>query len=137
MVYAFPGAPAALVQRFQTPLLRIFPTAVSLESLLPTADLVIGYGSGLVATALLRGVPLLLVPRWSEQYLTAQRVEALGAGLMMRGPPTQASYSSLITTVLGPPKFQGAAQAFTKKYAEFDGAQSVKGTVACIEGAIR
>ena len=136
VICAFPGGSAALIQRFQTPLLRIFPMAVSLESLLPTADLVIGYGSGLVATALLRGVPLLLVPRWSEQYLTAQRVEALGAGLMMRGPPTQASYSSLIATALGTPKFRTAAQAFAKKYEGFDGAQSVTDTVACIERAI-
>lgn len=133
VVCVLPGPPSVWLQQFQTPLLRVVSTVVSLEPLLPTADLVIGYGSGLIAAALLAGVPLLLVPRWSEQYLSAQRVEALGAGLMMRGEPNQTSYSSIISTLLGTPGFRQGARAFAKKHESFSREQSVQDAADGIE----
>lgn len=136
VICVFPGASASLIQRFQTPLMQVFSTAVSIEPLLLTADLVIGYGSGLVASSLLAGAPLLLVPRWSEQYLTAQRVEALGAGLVVQGRPTQMSYSSIISTLLSKPEFRMAAKQFAKKYDSYSRETTLHRIVETILSAI-
>ena len=136
VICAFPGATTAQIQRFQTSQLQIFPMAVSLTPLLPSVDLVIGYGSGTVATALLAGVPLLLVPRWSEQLLTALRVEALGAGLSVKGKPSQETFSSAINALLTDPGIQAAAKRFAKKYESFNIEQAVNGIVDTIYSVI-
>ncbi|MDR3391635.1 MAG: glycosyltransferase [Sulfuriferula sp.] len=136
VICAFPGVSATQLKRFQSPLMQILPTAVTLEPLLTSADLVIGYGSGTVAAALLAGVPLLVIPRWSEQYLTALRVEALGAGLPVRGKQTQASYAAMIVTLLSEPGFRTAAKQFAKKYEGFDTEQAVTCVVDSIQSAI-
>jgi len=136
VICAFPGASPSLIQRFQTPFLNIFPAAVSIEPLLPAADLVIGYGSGIVAIALLAGIPLLVVPRSAEQFLTALRVEALGAGLALKGHPTQANYASALNTLLAEPRFRTAAKQFANKYAGFNPEQAVNRIVDAIEDLI-
>lgn len=136
VICAFPGATASQIQRFQTSQLRIFPVAVSIAPLLASANLVIGYGSGTVATALLAGVPLLLVPRWSEQILTALRVEALGAGLSVKGKPSQETFSSAINALLTNPGIQVAAKRFAKKYESFNIEQAVNCIVDTIHSVI-
>lgn len=136
VICAFPGVSATQMSRFHSPLMQIFPLAVSIEPLLSSADLVIGYGSGIVAVALLAGVPLLVIPRWSEQYLTAIRVEALGAGLFVREKPTQATYSSVITTLITQASFKAAAQRFAKKYEGFNAEQAVTRIVDTIQSVI-
>ena len=133
VICAFPGATLSLIQRFQTPFMQIFPAPVSIEPLLSSSDLIIGYGSGLVASALLAGAPLLLVPQWTEQYLTAKRVEALGAGLMVQGKPTQRAYSSMIGTLLQP-TFRAAAKCFAEKYSSFDNEEAITRIVDIIQG---
>lgn len=132
VICAFPGAPAPLIQYFQTPFMHIFPAAVSIEPLLPTTDLVTGYGSGLVATSLLAGVPLLLVPYWSEHYLTAKRIETIGAGLVASQKNTQLSYSATISALLSNPKFRIAAQQFATKYNSFSNEKAVNEIIEVI-----
>jgi UDP:flavonoid glycosyltransferase YjiC (YdhE family) len=119
-VCAFPGATPSQIGRFSSPRLQLYPEPVSLEPLLPDADLVVGYGSGTIAAALLAGAPLLLVPFLVEQLLAASRVEALGAGLTVRGEPTQAAYGTAIAWLLGEPRFKAAATGFAQKYRGFD-----------------
>lgn len=136
VICAFPGITASQIQRFQTPLMQIFPMAVSIAPLLTSADLVIGYGSGTIAAALLAGVPLLLIPRWSEQVLASLRVEALGAGLSVKRKPTQASYSAMINTLLSEPGFRTAAIRFAKKYTDFNKDKAVNYIVDTIQSAL-
>jgi UDP:flavonoid glycosyltransferase YjiC (YdhE family) len=106
---------------------------VALEPLLPGASLVVAYGSGTVANALLAGVPLLLVPRWAEQHLTALRVEALGAGLVARARGTQPSFQSLLERLLAEPGYRAAARNFAARYSGYDAAETVTRIVGTIE----
>ncbi len=65
---------------------RLLSRAVPLGPLLLAADGVASYGgAGLVAEALLAGVPLVLFPELTEQSLNAERVQQLGAGTWL--PP--------------------------------------------------
>ena len=137
VICTFPSAPPGLVQRYQSPRLRIFTQAVDLGPLLPTADLVIAYGSGTVAQALLAGIPLLLVPRWAEQYLSALRVEALGAGLVVRGKGPPPSYPALLERLQSDPQYRTAARRFATQYAGFNAAESVSRLASIIEGVAR
>ena len=125
VICAFPGAMPQLVQRYSSPRLRIFTTPVALDSLLSEANLIIAYGSGTVANALLAGIPLLLIPRWAEQYLTARCVESLGAGLVVRANDTASSYPALLERLLTDPQFRCAARAFAARYAGFNTEQPV------------
>lgn len=56
--------------------------------MIPQADLVLCHGShGTVAASLLAGKPLVMMPNYIEQVLTAGRVVAIGAGVMPVGKP--------------------------------------------------
>ncbi len=136
VICVFPGVSAAQIQRFQASGMQIFAKAVAVEPLITSADLVIGYGSGTVAMALLAGVPLLLIPRWTEQYLTALRVEALGAGLFIKARPTRDSYAASIEMLLSEPGFRTAARRFAKKYADFTGDKAVNCVVDAIQSVL-
>jgi hypothetical protein len=136
VICAFPGAAAGLVQRFHGPRMRIFAQPVALEPLLCEADLVVAYGSGTIAASLLAGVPLLLLPRWAEQYLGARRVEALGAGLVVRAKGPAPSYPAVIRTLLWDPKHRTAARRLAEKYAEFSPDRSVARIVSAVEQAL-
>jgi len=125
VICAFPGATPQLIQRYSSPRLRIYTTPVALDSLLPEANLIVAYGSGTVASALLAGIPLLLIPRWAEQYLTARCVESLGAGLVVRANDTTSSYPALLERLLSDPQFHTAARAFAVRYADFDPEQPI------------
>ena len=129
------GAPV-LAQRFQGERLRIFEHPVALEPLLPTADLVIAYGSGTTAATLLAGVPLLLLPRWAEQYLGARRVEALGAGIVVRAKGPAPSYPEVIRTLLSDPRYRAAASQLAAKYVDFSSERSIARIVSTLERVI-
>ena len=124
VICAFPGAPPQLVQRYSSPRLRIFSAPVAINPLLAEASLIIAYGSGTVASALLAGAPVLLIPRWAEQYLTALRVEALGAGLAVRGNGLS-SYPAVLEQLLSDPQYRTAAQRFAAKYTGHDAEQAI------------
>lgn len=136
VICAFPGVDAKLKQRFHSPRLQLFPMAVSIENLLPAADLVIGYGSGTIATTLLSGVPLLMVPLMYEQYLGALRVGALGAGMTVRGKSSQQIFSSAIATLLSESRYREAATGFAKKYRDFDSGRAADFVAATIQDVL-
>ncbi len=125
VICAFPSAPAHLLQRYSSPRLRIFTRPVAINPLLAEANLIIAYGSGMVASALLAGVPLLLTPRWAEQYLTALRVEALGAGLIVRSSGLPQSYPALLERLLSERQYRDAASRFAARHAGFNEEEAI------------
>lgn len=74
---AVPGLPGDWIGRFDK--LRFVTHPVDLAALLPRAELVISYGAGAIATALLAAVPVLLIPQVVEQYLAGLALERTGA----------------------------------------------------------
>lgn len=135
VICTLPGAPR-LAQRFQGQRMRIFAQPVALEPLLPAADLVIAYGSGTTAASLLAGVPLLLLPRWAEQYLGARSVEALGAGIVVRAKGPAPRYPEVIRTLLSDPMYRAAASQLAAKYVDFSSERSIARIVSTLECAI-
>lgn len=73
VICAVPRLPAEWSARYDT--LRFFDGPVDLQTLLPGADLVVTHGSGTVVDAVSAGVPVLVVPGVTEQYLAGIRAE--------------------------------------------------------------
>jgi UDP:flavonoid glycosyltransferase YjiC (YdhE family) len=117
VVCAVPGLPADWPLRFNA--LRFFPHAVDLSALLPVADVAVTYGAGTIATCLLAGVPVLMVPRVVEQYLAGLALERTGAGLLLREQRTPANCTALIDRLLNEPTWHQAAGAFATAHAGF------------------
>lgn len=137
IICAIPGLTRDLHQRYASPSLKLFPHAVQLESLLPGADFVISYGgAGMMASTLLAGVPLLIVPRSVEQYLGALRVETLGAGLVIRQQRKASDFMDAVEKLCTNEKYLIAAKAFAQRYAWFDGGKAVEKVVELIGAAI-
>ncbi|MDD4867904.1 MAG: glycosyltransferase [Mycobacterium sp.] len=79
--------------------------------MLAQADLVIcGGGHGMVAKALLAGVPLVVVPGGGDQWEMANRVVRQGSGRLIR-PLTPGSLVAAVNEVLSSPVYREAAQA--------------------------
>lgn len=118
IVCAMPGLPPAWRARFDR--VRFHAGAVDVDRLLASADLCILSGSGTIATSLLAGVPVLVVPHFVEQYLAGLRVAAFGAGLTMRERPTTLGFVALLERLLSQPGFRAAARAFAARHADYD-----------------
>ncbi|PRC94804.1 Glycosyltransferase family 28 C-terminal domain [Solimicrobium silvestre] len=122
VICAVPGISSEWKARYNR--LRIFDHPVDLQPLLSHADLAITYGAGTIATALLAGVPVMLVPQMAEQYLAGLPLERMGAGLMLREQQSIEQCASLINTLLTMPSYRQAAQAFAQRYANFSTEQA-------------
>ncbi|WP_376792404.1 glycosyltransferase [Thermoflexus sp.] len=73
---------------------------VEYDQLFPTLDLVIHHGGmGTTHTALVHGVPQLIVPHAGEQHLQARRAEAAGVGRMLH--PSEATPRRWEETIAG------------------------------------
>ncbi len=80
------------------------------DELLAHADLVIcGGGHGMVAKALLAGVPLVVVPGGGDQWEIANRVARHGSGRLVR-PLTGEALSGAAVEVLSTPSYRDAAR---------------------------
>ena len=96
--------------------LQLFRQPVRFDGLLETATLVIASGSGTITTALLAGVPVLLLPASAEQAMFARRVEEAGAGMAL-GSGTAVTVADAIRRLLHDVAFRAAAGALAAKYA--------------------
>jgi len=114
-----PGANAQFKAKFQTTAISIVSHPVALGPLLASANALIGYASiGTMSEALLKGVPLLMIPTTVEQYLVGKRAEALGAGILVDGVPDGVRIRTALAALLGEAQFKESAQAFAMRYAE-------------------
>lgn len=93
---------------FTTDRSRVHPVGfVPLGSLLEGVDLVVSVGgAGTVLGALSRGVPLVLMPMIAEQPLTAARVAAMGAAVVVDAPER---LGAAVGEVLADPAYRAAA----------------------------
>jgi UDP:flavonoid glycosyltransferase YjiC (YdhE family) len=92
-----------------------------------------GGGHGTVCAALLGGKPVLVAPDVTEQGITAHRVAALGAGIMLLIGEEHKSHE-LVGRLLGEPAFARGAEAFRKNYNLVTEAQTVNAIAArCLQ----
>lgn len=96
----------------------IFQNWVPQASLLahPHTKLFVSHcGMGGTLEALVSSVPLVCIPVWADQFGVAARVEASGAGLLLKnGRVTEDSLREAVSTVLAEPSFQGHAARLSK-----------------------
>ena len=131
-----PGMSPDAAKHCATRHLRIALAPVDLTHLLKSADLAVGYGnSGFSTQALLAGVPLAMRPRYVEQALLAQRIEALGAGKLLSGKIDAESVFSLLQELLGDSLCRQAAHAFADRHSHFFTDHAIEQNLFHIESA--
>jgi len=119
-VVFFPDAPAALLARYAAPHLVFSAQPLALAQTAREADAAITYaGMSTVASFLLKGKPVLLLPGHLEQFLLARRVEEMGAGLIVNPEHAPSDLELKLRRVLFESDFSLNAQAFARKYANF------------------
>ena len=109
-----PVGARVVVSRLNGPDLTVPPWAVAglgrQDELLAHADLAIcGGGHGMVAKALLAGVPLVVVPGGADQWEIANRVARQGSGRLVR-PLTAEALVKAVDEVLTTPSYRDAAR---------------------------
>jgi UDP:flavonoid glycosyltransferase YjiC (YdhE family) len=133
-----PGLPKETVTRFENAH-RIFARRpVQHEHLFAAADACLSYApAGTVTHSLLSGVPQVLAPLHIESRLTARRVEALGAGVVLYGSQTPGSVASVVHRLTTDNKYRARARAFADRYQDHDPEQAADKIVGCIEEVAR
>lgn len=90
-------------------------------SAMPYTDVVVGHGGfGTTMTALAGGVPQVVIPLFAfDQFVNAERVAAIGAGVCLDGgPDAAAALVPALADVLGGPAYQERAQRIAAAMAE-------------------
>jgi hypothetical protein len=104
----------------QSPLIHYARGPVNLSAALVESELCICHGGeGTFAPALLAGVPVLLMPVQSEQFLISRRVARSGAGINASELRRPLDYGAVIASMLGESSYRLAARAFAKRYSGF------------------
>lgn len=113
-----------------SPLIHYCASPADLALTLQDCELCICHaGNGTVGQALLMGVPTLLLPTQTEQFLVARCVGKSGMGINAAERVRPLDYSALISTMLGETSYRNAARAFAKRHAGFTGARHTQGLV--------
>jgi len=126
VIYA-PGVSAELVKEIQDPRMNIVQEPLDMSKVCRECDLVICHaGHGTVASTLLYGKPLLVIPgrHHLEQVLTARNVTRLKAGLAILKKSNEVSltdgYMTAIMRLLNEAHFHEQARNFSQKYKDFN-----------------
>jgi UDP:flavonoid glycosyltransferase YjiC (YdhE family) len=107
-----PGVSAEWRRRYGS--LRFHDRPIRLAELLPQADLVITHGSGTVAEAVSTGVPVLVVPAATEQYLAGVRAANQDFGLVLGRNRSLQDCTTAILGVLNNPGYRTATRSFVE-----------------------
>ncbi|MYM67231.1 hypothetical protein GTP45_10350 [Pseudoduganella sp. FT55W] len=93
---------------------------VSLPFALAEADLCVCHaGEATLAQSLLAGVPLLMLPSHTEQFLTARRVAMLGAGYNAALLTPDSDWRAALQPLLSDDSYRNAARAFAARHQGF------------------
>ncbi|MFC3321350.1 glycosyltransferase [Mesorhizobium cantuariense] len=121
-ICVFPGVPKGELPPSGANV-KIYNDMLDLENLLPETSLCISNGgNGLAGKCLAQGIPMLLMPIYLEQFITADRIVKLGAGMVVSGPQTTEQYSSIIRAALKAPGIKSSAMKIMQATANPDSA---------------
>lgn len=111
-----PGIAQDVMQRFASSRLKILTRPVALDMTLKAADLAVVYGTGTMTDALMAGIPQLMTPQVVEQMLVAQRIEAMGAGILWKAPRSRETASACLEAALCSTAPRQNAKRFAERY---------------------
>lgn len=109
---------------------------LKLEHFLKGCDLLVSHGGEIAAGALMYGVPALLFPTHYEQYLTARRLQKLGAAFWCGPGATKPDVVRGYTQLLADNRYKASAQAFARRYSAFSPAEQRRRIILAIEGLL-
>ncbi len=109
---------------------------VRLDRVVRHCDLMICHGGEIGTGALLYGVPQLAFPITYEQFLTARRMEQVGAAAWLAPGAAARDVAGAIDFVLGEPRFAAAAKAFARRYAAFSPEEQRRRIIQRIEAIL-
>lgn len=102
----------------QSPTVQFLQQRIDMRQLTAESDAGIFNGSnGAVYAMLMAGKPVFNIPRYVEQVIYSERVNALGAGLSAL-PSRPERIGSRLVTLLNEPGFAAAANGFAGKYSD-------------------
>lgn len=134
VICVVPGLRPERSAQFASRNLRIFSAPLSLNELLSDADAFVTYGgSNVVCQALLSGVPLVIAPRFVEQYLNARCAQTIGAAFVMGHELRRESFQAGIEAVLENATYRSHAELFAEKHKGYDVSQAIERTVKEVE----
>lgn len=115
-VACVPGLATSLKQRHASAHLRFADMPLNMARMAGQADAVLCHaGAGTVHAALLQGRPLVMLPTQAEQLLTARRVQAAGAGVLLLEADVAAQLHQAVHVAVTEGPMRQAAQAFARQ----------------------
>lgn len=125
IVYA-PDFPPDALSRFASPRIHYSEHLLDLAPLLSTADACVSYGAeGTMMRFLLAGVPQLIMPGHVESQMAANRIEEMGAALVLRGRQTAESVAISLRFLTTQPEFRHNAETFASRHLDWKNAYAV------------
>lgn len=106
---------------------------IRLGPLLGDCDLFVSQAGNVAVGTLMSGVPQLVFPSQYEQYVTARRLEQVGAGIMLAPDASPQAVGEALERVLADPSFAAAAKSFAKRYPQYSAAEQQRRIVVRIE----
>jgi hypothetical protein len=104
-----------------------------LAPLLPECDLFVSQGGNVSVGTLMSGVPQMVFPSQYEQYLTARRLEQIGAGIMLPPDSPPGTVGDSLERALGDPRYAAAAKAFARRYPQYSASEQQRRIAVRIE----
>jgi UDP:flavonoid glycosyltransferase YjiC (YdhE family) len=106
---------------------------VRLDLLLRQCDLLVCHGGEIAGGAVASGVPVLLFPTHYEQFLTAVRLQQLGAGGWIAPDGTLEQVRTGLDAMTGEARYQASARAFAQRYSAWSPTEQRRRIVVRIE----
>ena len=119
-----PDLDAERRDRLRGPSRIVAEQPMRLAPLLGECDLFVSQGGNVSVGTLMSGIPQLLMPGQYEQYLTARRIEQLGAGSWLPFDATAGETAAQLDRALSTPAFALAAKSYARRYAAYSARES-------------
>lgn len=130
------GLPAALMRECSSETLKFTDAPLDMDAVGKTADLAIcNANHGTSSELLLKGLPILLLPRNAEQHLVAQNVQKLGAGIL--APLNDASICmAQLDQLIEHDHYRSSARLFASQYQDFNSASLLNRVLKMIDAML-
>ncbi|HEY5602566.1 MAG TPA: nucleotide disphospho-sugar-binding domain-containing protein [Gammaproteobacteria bacterium] len=130
------GASSALIQKYECKRLHFSTIPVKLEEVIPQADLAITHaGIGTTMNFVMGGIPLLLLPRQTEQYLFSKRVVERGSAIVLDADNLKPEhYTEAVHKLIRNKKYTILARKIAESHKHYNQSEQIEKIVSkCIE----